>query len=498
MIIQTTKATQADFLRDFAVCSDDNSDESDAIQADADEEDASSVDDHYRQSWKSLPALDTPGSSAEIANHYALSSKSLPRINHDQTQVDNGSQSPRHWTLSRKKLPTSRSHTARVNGEEAVLEKDIDDATVQSCQDSASGMSAGNPEGGPRKTFRHSPMTAEEQAHRAALLRGKIAEFDAAAAASEESCLKDSPLTEPTYEQINFPSAHMSEQASQKRKSVETDNPISTAEELKAAKKNASRKKARKDNERNDESPSQLWADMFLFGPLPWPLIRDKVARTNRKQGKQQKTNKTDKILYLNPELQILMAMLDQLGNPLENALDSIANDLFQLQGDPTSVTETMALVEGWKNKSRQQLTSLVKQLEHYGIVPMGGVRVPQEDIACKLSLRGSPRASPSLEDRLNHFGPPFQGALDRLAKQIQERVKDEAAEEAAIERSAEILKLWIPENRLHLSRLVSALSRSNATSASRILIPMGEVVLLSHKDRDTRKDSAVVNKSSS
>ncbi|KXT06493.1 hypothetical protein AC578_6010 [Pseudocercospora eumusae] len=477
MIVQTTKATQADFLRDFAVCSDDTADESDATQADADEEDARSVDDHYRQSWKSLHPLGTPGPRAETANHYALSRKSLPLASYDQPQVEYGRQSPGHWTLSRKKLPSSGTHTARINGEEAVPEEGIDDATVQSCQDSAIPMSPRNHEGGPRKTFRHSPMTAEEQAHRAALLRGKIAEFDAAAAANQESC-----------------PAHTSEQARKKRRSRQTHNILSTAERLKAVKKKACRKKARKDIETNDESPSQPFVDVFLFGPLPLPVLQDGVMRTNRKRGKQQKTNKMDKILYLNPELQILMAMLNQLGNPLQNVLDGIANDLFQLHGDPTSVTEIMALIEGWKNNARRQLTSLVKQLEHYGIVPMGGIRVPEEDIACKLSLRDSPRASSSLEDRLNQFGPLFEGALNRLAKQIQERVKDEAAEEAAIERSAEILEKWIPENRLHLSRLVSILTRSNATSASRILIPMGEVVSLSHQDCDTRKDSAVVN----
>lgn len=90
--------------------------------------------------------------------------------------------------------------------------------------------------------------------------------------------------------------------------------------------------------------------------------------------------------------------MLSQLGDELEKALDDIANDLVLLADDVTSVTETMALVEGWRSNSRRQLVRLVKQLEHYGIVPMGGVQVPEEGTACKLSLSNSPRASSLLE----------------------------------------------------------------------------------------------------
>ncbi|EME88932.1 uncharacterized protein MYCFIDRAFT_76312 [Pseudocercospora fijiensis CIRAD86] len=452
MIIQTTKATQADFVRDFAICSDDLADESDATHTTADEEDARSVDDHYRQSWKSLPRLDTaPGPTAETVNHYALSSKSLPRTNHDQTEADDGRPSPKHWALSQKRLPSSLPHIAQIDSEEAVLAEGVDKDIVQSCQDSASAISPGNLGGGPRKIFRHSAMTAEEQAHKAALLRGKIAEFDAAAAADQESCAKHTPSIEPTNGQINVPSAHTSETARKKRKSRQTDSPTSTAEEPKSAKKKAPSKNARKEIESSDESPSRLCSDVFLFSPLPTPLLQDEVVRTNRKQGKQKKTNEKDKILFLNPELQMLM-----------------------FADDPTSITETMSLAERWKINSRQQLSRLVKQLEHYGIVPMGGV-----------------------QDRLNHFGLPFENALGSLVRKIEERVKDEAAEEAAIDGATEILEQWVSENRLYLSRLVSVLSRSNTSASDRILMPMGEVVSSLHKDCGNRKDSAVVSKES-
>lgn len=86
---------------------------------------------------------------------------------------------------------------------------------------------------------------------------------------------------------------------------------------------------------------------------------------------------------------------------------------------------------------------------------------------------------------------------MNRLAEQIQGRVKDEAAEQIAIERSTEILEQWVPENRLHLSQLVSILRRSNVILANMILIPTGEVNVLAQKHRDTRNDSAVVSKES-
>ena len=90
-------------------------------------------------------------------------------------------------------------------------------------------------------------------------------------------------------------------------------------------------------------------------------------------------------------------------------------------------------------------------------------------------------------------FRSPFEDALNRLAEQVQGRVKDEAAEQMAVEGSTEILEQWVPENRLHLSRLVSILRRSNVVLANMVLIPIGEVKILAQKDCDTRKDSAVI-----
>lgn len=188
MIVQSTKATQADFARDFLTLTNDFQDESDWTMSEDDEDDFQNADGYYHQSWKSLPPTTIDAGRAHSSDEHALqyrpvSVKSLP-LNNDAALAQEDGESSTHFKLSRKKL--SNAHLQVSSGvEKRIVSADVIEGSLDDIEhtnqptENENALSSGTQEL-PLFKRKHAPMSAEEQTRQAAFLRAKLADFEAA------------------------------------------------------------------------------------------------------------------------------------------------------------------------------------------------------------------------------------------------------------------------------------------------------------------------------